>query len=107
MYVNRYSGDPIITNFMFSCRIESAKCLTSSLRANIGSLDHLPTAVKNSLVPASPDSDIHSFACILSIIQAKLESVEKEFMIKLNKLIQRCFSNKGFFYYLIRDWKYW
>ena len=103
VYVNRYSGDPTITNFMFSCRIESAKCLTSALKGDIGNLDHLPTAVKNSLVPPSLDSDIYSFACILSIIQAKLENVERESMIKLNKLIQRCFANKGTFYYLIRD----
>jgi len=107
IFIDHYSGSPMISNFLFACRIESAKCITFPQKERFECMNHLPSAVRNSVVPPSISSDVYSFAYVLSKVLEKIQHVDKCTVIKLNKLVRRCFCNKSELRYSVRDWKYW
>lgn len=68
IYLRSSSGYsiPVISNFEWACRLESAKCLTLHQKNHFGKTLHLPVNVRNGTKPPCLRSEYFSFGFVMS-----------------------------------------
>lgn len=87
---------PVITDFRWACRENSAELLTIQQVTTFADFYHLPNRVRNGTLKPSRASDIYSYGSICMALSKHGDEYENIFKVKLAKIAEKCMLLKEF-----------